>query len=112
MNLAYAKLLQPDTIYILSAKYGLVELDQVISPYEQTLNTMRSKEVESWARGVAKQLEGKVDFRNDEITFLAGERYRKFLLPLFTNTSVPLQGLGIGKQLGWLKKKLHDPTLF
>jgi len=32
-HLAYAELLAPDAIYILSARYGLVPLDAEIEPY-------------------------------------------------------------------------------
>jgi hypothetical protein len=107
MNYEYATSLHPDAIYILSAKYGLLHPDTEVDPYEQTLNTMKSFEVKDWALDVIDQMEGKIDFKRDEIIFLAGERYRKFLLPLCRNASIPLEGLGIGKQLGWLKKKLH-----
>ena len=67
---------------------------------------MGVREVEKWADNVKKQMEGKMNFKNDEITFLAGERYRKFLMPYFTKTKVPMKGLGIGKQLQFLKRKL------
>jgi hypothetical protein len=40
LNLDYARSLKPDAIYILSAKYGLVSLDQAIDPYDITLNNM------------------------------------------------------------------------
>jgi hypothetical protein len=120
MNYAYAQSQNPDAIYILSAKFGLVDPEQIIPPYEQTLNTMKSGEVKDWALDVIEQMQGKVNFQKDEIIFLAGERYRKFLLPLCRNAKVPLEGLGIGKQLGWLKKKLdstkrketYEQTLF
>lgn len=38
LNLKYAEKLEPDEIFILSAKHGLLSLDQQIEPYEQTLN--------------------------------------------------------------------------
>ncbi len=44
------------------------------------------------------------DPKTDEFVFLAGERYRKYLLPLLKNVSVPLQGMGIGKQLAFYKE--------
>lgn len=106
MNYAYAQSLNPTAIYILSAKYGLVDPETEIDTYNETLNTMKSAQVKDWALDVIDQMEGKIDFRNDEIIFLAGEKYRKFLQPLCRNAKVPLEGLGIGKQLGWLKKKL------
>jgi cytoplasmic iron level regulating protein YaaA (DUF328/UPF0246 family) len=113
MNYAYAKSLAPSAIYILSAKYGLVDPETTIDPYDETLNTMKSGQVKDWAIDVIDQMEGKINFQKDEIIFLAGERYRKFLMPLCRNAKVPLEGLGIGKQLGWLKKKLNaTKTLF
>lgn len=106
MNFAYAQSLQPDAIYILSAKYGLVHPDQEIDTYNETLNTMKSIQVKDWALDVIDQAHGKIDFRNDEIIFLAGDKYRKFLQPLSRNARVPMEGLGIGKQLAWLKSKI------
>jgi len=106
MNLAFAHSLRPDRIFILSAKYGLVGLEQELEPYEQTLNTMSVNEIKRWAEKVREQMEGKIDFKNDEVVFLAGEKYRKYLLPLFSKTSIPLQGLSIGKQLQYLKNKI------
>lgn len=110
MNLAYARSQNPDAIYILSAKYGLLELDNMVEPYNETLNTMKSSEIKDWALDVIDQMQEKIDFKNDEITFLAGERYRKFLMPLCRNVSVPLEGLGIGRQLQFLKRALQEPN--
>lgn len=106
MNLTYAKTLKPKKIFILSAKYGLVDLNKIISPYNTTLNTMHVKEIQKWANGVLKQMKGKIDLKNDEIIFLAGERYRKYLIPHFKKIKIPLKGLGIGKQLQYLKNKI------
>lgn len=106
MNLAFANSLRPDKIFILSAKYGLVDLKKEINPYEKTLNTMSSYEIKNWAKKVKNQMKEKMDFKNDEIIFLAGEKYRKFLLPIFHKVSIPLKGLSIGKQLQYLKNKI------
>lgn len=101
-NLAYARALKPDAIYILSAKYGLLGLGKVIEPYEKTLNTMKAAEVGFWAQHVLQQLKGKVA-PEDKVIFLAGEKYRKHLLPHFTKAVVPMRGPGIGRQLAFLK---------
>lgn len=106
-NYAYARSLNPDKIFILSAKYGLVEKDEVIAPYDLTLNTMNKKERSLWAERVVEQLKGKVSFKKDEAIFLAGEKYREDLFPLFTKASAPLQGLGIGRQLQWLDRAVN-----
>jgi cytoplasmic iron level regulating protein YaaA (DUF328/UPF0246 family) len=107
MSLAFAYSLQPDAIYILSAKYGLVDLAQELEPYEQTLNTTSAGEIRKWAERVKDQMKGKIDPVNDEVVFLAGEKYRKYLIPIFHKTNIPLKGLSIGKQLQYLKNKTN-----
>ncbi len=102
-NLQYAQTFNPERILILSAKYGVVGLTEEIEPYEQTLNKMPDKEIKLWANSVIKELESVSDLKNDEFIFLAGERYRKYLLPFIAHYQIPLRGLGIGKQLGFLK---------
>jgi hypothetical protein len=104
-NLAYAKSLKPRAIYILSAKHGLVPLAQVLTPYNQTLNTMGVARRRAWADKVLAQMRGKVD-TSDEIVFLAGEKYRQYLAPHFKHARVPMKSLGIGKQLSFLKHAL------
>ena len=103
--LKYAESLDTDKIFILSAKYGLVGLDEEIEPYELTLNGMKSIEKKVWADNVLKQLASESDLDNDEFVFLAGENYRKYLVLHIKNYNVPMQGLGIGKQLKFLKDK-------
>lgn len=100
----YAQKLDADIIYILSAKYGLLNCNDFVQPYNETLNTKPLKEVQQWAKEVYCQLCKVADPKTDEFVFLAGERYRKYLLPLLKNVSVPLQGMGIGKQLAFYKE--------
>ncbi|HLD12281.1 MAG TPA: hypothetical protein VJB87_01675 [Candidatus Nanoarchaeia archaeon] len=104
LALRYARSLKPDKIFVLSAKYGLVSIDEVIDPYEVTLNNMSMAAVRVWSDKVFADLSKQVDVSSDEFIFLAGSRYRKFLVPRLKHVQVPLQGLGIGKQLGWLSK--------
>lgn len=104
-NLNYAKSLKPNEIYILSAEYGLLKLTDEIEPYDKTLNNMRSNEIKEWSKKVINKLNSLTDLKNDKFTFLAGEKYRKFLIPELTNIKIPTKGLKIGKQLQWLKKQ-------
>ncbi len=104
--LAYAHTLKPHNIFILSAKYHLVPLDQVISPYDLTLNDMSTKGIKSWADKVAEQLKEEADLDRDEFVFLAGANYRKFLIARMKRYKVPMEGLGIGKQLSFLTNRL------
>lgn len=98
-NLQYAQKLNPDKIFILSAKYGLGGLDDEIEPYDQTLNTMSASEIKQWAKCVLGQLSTVADLQQDQFTFLAGAKYRKYLVPFMEYVEVPLEGLRIGEQL-------------
>lgn len=105
-SLAYARSLHPDRIFILSAKYGLVDPDKTICPYELTLKTMSAKDRAEWARRVLVQLRQRADVEADEFVFLAGEAYRAGLVDHLRHWSAPLRGLPFGAQLQWLKRKL------
>src|SRR3989344_2737787 len=98
-SLNYARSLNMDKIFILSAKYGLVNINKEIEQYNKTLNQMHSKEIMDWADMVLRQLKEVCDLDKDEFIFLAGNNYSKFLIPSLKNYSVPMEGLGIGKQL-------------
>jgi len=104
-SMNYAKTLGPDEIFILSAKYGLLELEQEIEPYNKTLRSMNSLERKTWASKVLNELSKVVNLKRDEIIFLAGKYYRQYLIPYITHYKIPLEKLGIGKQLKYLKEK-------
>jgi len=104
LSLKYAEKLAPDEIFVLSAKHGLLKLEQEIEPYEQTLNNMRSKEIKLWANNVITQIRDVCSVEDSEFTFLAGDKYRKYLLPNLRNHELPLKGLRIGEQLQKLKE--------
>ncbi len=103
MSLAYARHINADAIYILSARYGLLELTQEIAPYEKTLNGMPSGEVAQWGDAVLAQLRARTDLSTDRFVILAGMAYRSQLVPHFANIEVPLNGLRFGEQLKFLK---------
>jgi hypothetical protein len=106
LNLKYAKTFNPDGIFILSAKHGLLELDREIAPYDETLNDMYASEIKYWANKVLIQLSQKADIKKDCFIFLAGKNYRKYLIPQLSFYDVPLERLAIGKQLQYLKGKV------
>lgn len=102
----YAEL-HADDWYILSAEHGVLRPEQVVAPYERTLNTMRKPDRVAWAEKVQKQLLELLPVEA-EIILLAGQRYREDIEPFLRkrgySVSVPLQGLKIGEQLQRLKK--------
>lgn len=91
--------------FILSAEHGLIDPDQVIAPYERTLNAMGVADRRAWSERVAAQLAEAVPDLS-RVVFLAGARYREFLAQDLAirglEVSVPMEGLRIGEQLSWL----------
>lgn len=106
--LAYARCLHPDAVYILSARYGLLDLETEIEPYDLTLNVMGAQEIRSWSAEVLRQLRRKTDLQRDRFIFLAGNKYRKYLTPHLAHCKVPMEGLPIGKQLQFLSSHTNN----
>jgi hypothetical protein len=100
----YAESLHPDEIYILSAKYGLLRPDNIISPYEQTLNAAKDAEIRKWSIMVADQIKKAGINRTQKAIFLCGKNYRKYIKNLFKDNSAPCSNLGIGKQMQFFKE--------
>lgn len=94
-----------DRWFILSALYGLVDPDEIIEPYEKTLNKMPKNERADWAQQVQGRL-AQVLPPNAEVIMLAGQRYREGLIPFLEangfKVTIPLEGLPFGKQLQFL----------
>ncbi|MFJ8243694.1 DUF6884 domain-containing protein [Peribacillus asahii] len=91
-----------DDWYVLSAKYGLLRQQDVINPYDLTLNTMKVSERKEWSKLVLQQIES-IQMDISQIDFYAGSKYREYLIPVLEQKgiicNVPLQGKGIGEQL-------------
>ena len=99
-----------DQWFILSAKYGLLDPDSVIEPYDETLNNMPIKSRRTWASKALERLIPKLE-DDDQVVFLAGMKYREFLVPPLRSrgfhVEIPMEGLRIGEQLSWLSKHLY-----
>jgi len=106
----YAENQKPDDIFILSAKYGLLDLETEIEPYDVTLKEMTSAQRKEWANGVAAQLKEKTDVKNDHFVFLAGEVYRENLINHIEDEhyEIPMKGLRSGEQKQFLKRHLNE----
>ena len=108
LSLAYAKKLKPDKIFILSAKYGLLNLNDEIATYNETLNNKPVSDIKKWADKVVTELGKTVSLKSDMFIFFAGKKYRKYILPHIKYYKIPLKGLRIGEQLKFLKNKLKQ----
>lgn len=99
-----------DRWYILSAKHGLVHPDAVVEPYDMRLGTNdgTSPPIHAWAAGVQEQMAAEfAGLEGVTLVVLAGEQYRTILSVSPWPSEVPMKGLGIGQQLGWLTAQLN-----
>lgn len=88
--------------FILSAKYGLVRPDEIIAPYDQTLNTMHAPVRRLWGEKVVQQLATTLP-NAAQLVLLAGVRYRQPIEEWAGDRAyAPMAGLGIGQQKAWL----------
>ena len=98
--------------FILSAKHGLLHPETVVCPYDKTLKNMSKAKRGQWSWKVLNQLQAHLG-GVDCVVILAGKSYREFLEPGLLargiDVRVPMCGLGIGKQLQWLKRPLSSP---
>ena len=80
----------------------------MIGAYNVTLNEMNAAERRAWGERVRAALRRYCQ-GGDRVIILAGQRYREQLEPALREwgcrIEVPMQGLGIGEQLAWLKRR-------
>jgi len=90
---------------ILSAKYGLVEPDEKVAPYDFTLAKAGIHYRREWAKNVLRDLIP-IAKNHGCVISLAGSKYTELLVgPLSANgvtVREPLKGLRQGEQLAWL----------
>jgi cytoplasmic iron level regulating protein YaaA (DUF328/UPF0246 family) len=100
-----------DAWFILSAEHGVLRPDQVIAPYQRTLNTMPKRDRVAWAERVQRQLLELLP-AGAVVVVLAGNLYRvgvvQFLEKHGFTVEIPMVGLKFGPQLRWLKEQMFD----
>ena len=93
-------------IYILSAKYGLIPLNQRIRPYELCLNGFSSREREEWGNRVYQTCLSVGITDSDRIVCLAGGKYSEALRRFFPDMETPMEGMGLGHRMHWMNEQL------
>ncbi len=96
---------------ILSAKHGVVDPNDVIEPYNSYLAWWSTDERKAWAESLRPALLKRLAFwQATTVVFLAGTLYREhlsgWLYDQNIKVEIPMAGLGIGEQLGWLRTQL------
>lgn len=94
-----------DRWFILSAEHGVLTPVDTCSRYEKTLIGQNQAGRRAWAERVVPDLLARLK-QGDEVTVLAGEDYREFVVPALEAKGfavrIPMQGRGIGEQKRWL----------
>lgn len=94
--------------YILSARYGLLNLDDEIIPYNLRLDKIKKAYRESWSRIILRQIDNIVK-PNDIIFIFAGKVYYKDWQNEMSNRIYnPLSSKGIIAQKAILKMMIED----
>jgi len=98
-RLKYAKsITTKDKIFILSAKYGLVKLNDKLEYYDLYLGKQSEIYKYKWTNKVINQMkEQNIDF-NEEVYFAAGKEYYKGLKSYFKNSKFEIDE--VKKDLG------------
>ena len=104
----YAQTRNPDKIFILSAKYHLLDPEKVVEPYDQTLKRMNSQERKGWSAEVLKELRDDTDMKNDKFVLLAGRPYLEYIGDEIVHKEEPLKGLSFGRRISRLKELTED----
>lgn len=91
-----------DRWYIVSAKYGLLKPDDIVSYYDLKLDKVRDKKF--WGRKVIIALARECDLEKDQFYLYTGDLYNRQFEKYLKNRIKPLEGLSIGYRLQYLKK--------
>lgn len=86
-----ARLAEADEIYILSGLHHLLELTEIIEPYDVNLNLVADTDLQAWAATVIDQLNKRADLNNDRFVLIANPTYLKYLIPQIANYTIPIE---------------------
>jgi hypothetical protein len=93
-----------DDYFILSAKYYLLNKENIIQYYDLTLNNMTKQQILDWSNIIKNKLQ---IFKEDKLFILAGKLYYKYWINCFNNVNIVFNGKrGIGYILQFLKKEI------
>jgi len=111
-SIQYAKTLTDySNIYVLSAKHGLLGLEQEIDPYDKSIYEMSVQEKKSWADMVIKSLRNISNLKEDKYIFLTDDDYSEYLLPFLVYFELPLKDISHDYHSEWFDNNKHFDTI-
>ncbi|MCI0339330.1 MAG: YaaA family protein [Acidobacteria bacterium] len=104
-TLGYALTIAPvENIFVLSAKYGLVRLDDRLKPYDLKMGEAGSVTCQK----VLRQAE-RMGIAGRSVVALGGSRYVRIIRSLWSSVETPLDGKGgLFRQIAWLRKQTKE----
>lgn len=105
-RLAYARLLDPDGIYVISALHHVIPLTEFIEPYDVCLKDFSPEAKRDWAHLCLSQLKDISDLKNDKYIILAGKDYYEYLIKGLSHYEIPTRHISQFKQTPWLKSQI------
>lgn len=109
-RLRYAEWRDPDLMLVLSAKHHVLEMDEIVAPYDVTLYDMSAGRVRAWATEVCTQLREVADLERDRFIILAGRKYYEELLAHLSHVEIPTEGMKIGETKSFLGSAIESET--
>jgi hypothetical protein len=107
-SIEYAKMLTgEESIFVLSALHGVVNLDTVIAPYDKSIYQMSPDEKTVWAEMVFTQLSKCSDVTHDKYAFLTDDDYCEQIYPRLSQVEMPLKGKKPEDHLAWFEDKIN-----
>ena len=100
-----------DEWWILSAEHGLINPQEVIAPYDNTLKNASRRDRRAWADRVLRAIEQQIGpSAGDIVEIHAGSDYRDYglvigLLERGVSVENPTQGMRVGEQLGFYNRR-------
>lgn len=95
-------LADPERVFILSAKHGLLSLDDVIEPYD-----LKMGQDGCVTPGLVLQQAVKRGLIERDVVALGGKGYVDICRRVWPGLLAPLDGVGgMGKQIGWMKRNM------
>lgn len=88
-----------DKVFILSAKYGLLELDDFINPYDLLMGDDGSVTID-----IVKEQAINLEISGNVIV-LGGKKYLDFSKKIWKNATCPLSG-GLLHQISWMNQQV------
>ena len=97
-----------EQIFILSAKYGLLSLTDIIDTYNETLIGKPSSYCMQWGKRVFDSINERFDVENIHFVFLAGKAYVQPLARYMRYYETPLNGKRMGEAVSWMQKNAYS----